>query len=71
MSVMARRGRWTDARLDDLNKKVDGGFARVDADMRELRGEMQTGFDRLDRKFDRLTLTLLATVAGAILAHFL
>lgn len=71
MPVIARRGRWTDARLDDLNKKVDGGFARVDADIRELRGEMKSGFDGFDRKFDRLTLTLLATVAGAILTHFL
>ncbi|HWO84702.1 MAG TPA: hypothetical protein VNM38_13065 [Solirubrobacterales bacterium] len=67
--MRARRGRWTDARLDDLNKKVDGGFARVDADIRELRGEMRGGFDRFDKKFDRLTLALLVTVASAILTH--
>jgi hypothetical protein len=68
---LGRGGRWTDARLDDLNKKVDGGFARVDADIRDLRGEMRSGFERFDRKFDRLTLTLLTTVAGAIFTHFL
>jgi tetrahydromethanopterin S-methyltransferase subunit G len=43
MVVMAPREKWTDERLDDLNKKVDDlktemreGFARVDADIREL-----------------------------------
>jgi len=43
MSVMMPREKWTDERLDDLNKKVDDGFAemregfaRVHADIREL-----------------------------------
>jgi hypothetical protein len=40
MAVMVREA-WTDERLDDLNKKVDGGFARLDRDIRELRGEMK------------------------------
>jgi len=69
MAVTTRRGRWTDARLDDLNKKVDDGFAKVDTDIRELRGEMKGGFDRFDKKFDRLTWTLLAAVGGAIATH--
>ena len=43
MVVMTPREKWTDERLDDLNKKVDAlktemreGFGRVDADIREL-----------------------------------
>ena len=28
---------WTDERLDDLARKVDAGFDRVDRDIRELR----------------------------------
>jgi len=57
MAVMAPmpREKWTDERLDDLNEKVDRGFAetkaemregfgRVDADIRELRREMRAGF---------------------------
>jgi hypothetical protein len=28
---------WTDERLDDLARRMDAGFARVDADIRELR----------------------------------
>jgi hypothetical protein len=31
------RTMWTDERLDDLAQKMDAGFARVDADIRELR----------------------------------
>jgi hypothetical protein len=31
------RTMWTDERLDDLTKKVDAGFERVDTDIRELR----------------------------------
>jgi hypothetical protein len=53
MVVMTPREKWTDERLDDLNKKVDKGFeetkaemregfARVDADIRELRSEIAT-----------------------------
>jgi uncharacterized coiled-coil DUF342 family protein len=41
MTLMARET-WTDERLDDLNKKVDDGFARVGDDIRELRGELKT-----------------------------
>lgn len=32
---------WTDERLDDLARRMDAGFARVDADIRGLRAEMQ------------------------------
>ena len=28
---------WTDERLDDLARRMDAGFERVDADVRELR----------------------------------
>ncbi|MGI8462389.1 MAG: hypothetical protein ACR2OC_12300 [Solirubrobacterales bacterium] len=28
---------WTDERLDDLSRRVDAGFTRIDADLRELR----------------------------------
>ena len=28
---------WTDGRLDDLSRRMDAGFERVDRDMRELR----------------------------------
>jgi ribosome recycling factor len=40
VAVMTPREVWTDERLDDLNQKVDRGFARVDADIRDLRRDM-------------------------------
>jgi hypothetical protein len=34
------RPAWTDERLDDLTRRVDAGFNRIDTDIRELRGEI-------------------------------
>ncbi|HET9152819.1 MAG TPA: hypothetical protein VFN85_01735 [Solirubrobacterales bacterium] len=67
MVVMTPREKWTDERLDDLNAKVDKGFAetkaemregfaRVDADIRELRSEI----NGLNSRFDALNGRLLA-----------
>jgi hypothetical protein len=39
------RSTWTDSRLDDLATKVDTGFARVDGELREIRGEL-SGINR-------------------------
>jgi hypothetical protein len=32
---------WTDERLDDLSRRMDQGFERVDRDLRDMRGEMR------------------------------
>lgn len=34
------RAAWTDERLDDLSEGIRSGFARVDHDIRDLRGEV-------------------------------
>ncbi|HEX6602800.1 MAG TPA: hypothetical protein VF030_09185 [Solirubrobacterales bacterium] len=52
MAVMMPREKWTDERLDDLNKKVDDGFARLDGDIKDLRREMNARFDAVDARFD-------------------
>ena len=52
MSVTAPEKTRTDERLDDLIKTVNGGFAKVDADIRELRGEMKGEFKEVDKKMD-------------------
>jgi hypothetical protein len=45
MAVMMNpRERWTDERLDDLDKKVDRGIA-------ELKSEMKEGFERMEARF--------------------
>jgi hypothetical protein len=77
MAAMARET-WTDERLDDLVKTIDKGFARVDADIRELRAEMRQmrvdmkeGFDRVDARFDAMQRTMiisLAVIVGSVAA---
>jgi tetrahydromethanopterin S-methyltransferase subunit G len=54
MAVMVRREKWTRVRLDDLNKKVDTGFARLDADIRGLRSDVDARFDKVDARFDKV-----------------
>lgn len=63
MSVV--REKWTDERLDDLNQRVSEGFARIDGDIRDLRGEMNARFESVDARFDALH-KLLLRAAGAI-----
>jgi hypothetical protein len=52
-------GAWTDARLDDLAQRMDSGFARVDADIRELHTELRT-------ELGALRLTLLRVGGGVM-----
>jgi len=65
MAVMLPREKWTDDRLDDLNKKVDDGFAetkaemregfaRVDGEVKDLRRDMDERFDKVDERFDKV-----------------
>jgi hypothetical protein len=78
MAVMAREV-WTDERLDDLNARVEKGFDRVDADIRELRSEMNTGFAEVNGRIDSMQRTMIigfvtlfasivASVIGGVLA---
>jgi hypothetical protein len=64
------RETWTDERLDDLSLRVESGFDRVDADLRELRSEMNARFDslggRANVRFDSLQRTILQVGGGAI-----
>ncbi len=62
------REAWTDDRMDDLNHKVDEGFRRVETDIRELRGEMNTRFERVDARFDSMQRTLIVFCGGIIVA---
>ena len=48
MVVMTPREKWTDERLDDLNKKVDHGFEKTERAIAETKAEMREGFARVD-----------------------
>lgn len=74
----AVREAWTDERLDDLTRRMDQGFERVDKDIRELRAELKgemnarfnrvdDRFDRIDARFDSLQRMLLAAYVTAVL----
>jgi uncharacterized coiled-coil DUF342 family protein len=75
MAVMVPREKWTDERLDELNKKVDDlraemreGFARVDTDIRELRGEtkgLNARFDALNRNLIGGLVVIIAAIIGS------
>ncbi len=53
MAVMARE-KWTDERLDDLTQRVDRGFEESKVEIRDLRSDMNKGFDRVDKGFGRV-----------------
>jgi hypothetical protein len=44
MAVTMARDTWTDDRLDDLNKRVDGGFTEMQEEFRAVRAEMREEF---------------------------
>ena len=66
MAVMVPREKWTDERLDDLNKKVDDGFARLDADLRELRAEVAA----LNRNMIAGFFVVVAAIIGSNAAFY-
>jgi tetrahydromethanopterin S-methyltransferase subunit G len=77
MAVMVPmpREKWTDERLDDLNKKVDDGFAQVHQDLREVNARfdamnesVNARFDALNARFDSLNRNLFAGTVVIIAA---
>jgi hypothetical protein len=79
------RATWTDERLDDLARRMDAGFDRVDADLRSLRAELSARIDaqgaelgarieaqgaQINARIDALQRTMLQ-VSGATIAAVL
>jgi hypothetical protein len=66
------RATWTDERLDDLSRWVDGGFNRIDDELRQQRTEMYARFDgveaRLGGRIDGLRRTMIQVGGGTIVA---
>jgi tetrahydromethanopterin S-methyltransferase subunit G len=48
------RDKWTDERLDDLNRRVDGGFREGREESRTLRVEMNERFVEVNERFGRV-----------------
>jgi tetrahydromethanopterin S-methyltransferase subunit G len=68
MAVMVPREKWTDERLDDLNKKVDDGFANVDVRFDRLETRMEQQLGEMNLRFDRMQFTLIGSAAAIIAA---
>lgn len=64
------REKWTDERLDDLNKKVDDGFAGLKAEIADTRTEMRAGFTRVDTEIRELRGELNAMNRNMIAGFF-
>lgn len=45
---------WNDDRLDELNRRVDDGFAKVDRRFEKFEGEVKEGFARVERRFEQM-----------------
>ena len=60
------REAWTDERLDDLNGKVDDLGRRMDEGFRDLRGEMNAKFARVEDRIDEVNRTMLRLGGGAL-----
>jgi hypothetical protein len=57
---------WTDERLDDLARRMDAGFDRVDHDIRELRTELRTEIGALRTVMTRFGIGLVLALIGVI-----
>lgn len=61
---------WTDERLGDLANRMDAGFARVDADIRELRAELRFEIGGLRLTLLRVGGGIMVGLVGVIAAIF-
>ncbi len=73
MAVMPREA-WTDERLDDLNKRVDDGFAEMRGEFRAFRAEMKSEFQAVRAEIGAVNRNLMQLtwgLIGAMLVGFL
>ena len=62
------RAAWTDERFDDLADSIRNGFARLDQDMRDMRGEVSSLRAEVQQEFSSLRAVLFSFGGGIILA---
>jgi hypothetical protein len=58
------RTTWTDERLDDLNRHIESGFARLDARFEHFEVRVDARFEHLEARIDTLQRTLIQLSAG-------
>jgi hypothetical protein len=73
MAVTTPRQKWTDERLNDLNRKVDTGFAETKDVIADTKAEMRAGFARVDGEIRELRSEMNArfeALNGRLIAGF-
>jgi hypothetical protein len=62
------RATWTDERLDDLSRRVESGFQRIDEDLRSLRVELGGRIDALQRTMFQVGGGIIASILVAVVS---
>jgi hypothetical protein len=70
VGVDGARASWSDDRLDDLSRRVDAGFDRVDRDLRALSARVDTTNVRIDA-LQRSIIQVGGGMIAALAAGFL
>ena len=60
---------WNDGRLDDLSKRMDAGFERVDRDLHELRTEVRDLRQLIFMLWGATMLGVIGMIATVIIAN--
>jgi hypothetical protein len=58
---------WTDERLDDMSRRMDAGFERMERDIRELRAEFKTELSEMRTAMNRVGGSIVVGLLIAIL----
>jgi hypothetical protein len=60
---------WTDERLDDMSRRMDAGFERMERGIRELRAEFKTELSEMRAAMNRVGGSIVVGLLIAILTN--
>ena len=60
---------WTDERLDDMSRRMDAGFERLDRDIRGLRTELKTELGEMRTTTNRVGGGIIVGLIVAVLTN--
>jgi hypothetical protein len=63
------RTMWSDERLNDLSRRMDAGFQRVDDDIRELRTDMRGMRTLMFQLWGSTIVAILGTIATVLVTN--
>jgi len=62
--MAAAREAWTDERLDDMSRRMDAGFARVDAELRQVNARVDGLHQTMVHGFAAMTVAMITGFVG-------